>query len=178
MLHIVQLDKMVKQLFIDVETTPTGKIRQIGYIYTFEGKIISTGDIKSGNIYERFITALDKMVDKFNPKDKLYFMAYNASFDTEHVRRMFKDNNNNYYASYFHVPSVDVMQVAAIYLMGKRGQPENFKLGTVAKFMGVEVVNSKLHDGLYDIQITHKLYKILVNGRTKKSNRRNRQRNG
>ena len=35
---------------------------------------------------------------------------------------------------------------------------KNFKLGTVAETLGVKVDESKLHDGLYDVELTKAIY--------------------
>ena len=38
----------------------------------------------------------------------------------------------------------------------------NFKLGTVAKTLGIEIKDNELHDGLYDIKITYKIFNKIV----------------
>ena len=35
---------------------------------------------------------------------------------------------------------------------------ENFKLMTVARFLGIEVDESQLHDALYDVKLTKEIY--------------------
>ena len=39
---------------------------------------------------------------------------------------------------------------------------ENFQLKTVAKFLGVEVDETKLHDAEYDIYLTIEIFKIVT----------------
>jgi DNA polymerase-3 subunit epsilon len=38
---------------------------------------------------------------------------------------------------------------------------ENFKQGTVAKALGIEIDESRLHDALYDIQVCKSIYDIV-----------------
>lgn len=39
---------------------------------------------------------------------------------------------------------------------------ENFKLMTIAKHVGIEVDENKLHDAEYDIDLTYKIFKIVT----------------
>lgn len=39
---------------------------------------------------------------------------------------------------------------------------ENFKLMTVAKAVGIEVDESRLHDAEYDIDLTYQIFKIVT----------------
>ncbi len=55
------------------------------------------------------------------------------------------------------------MVLATPYLASKRAEMENFKQGTVAKFMGIEVDDNRLHDAMYDIEICMKIYKKITN---------------
>jgi DNA polymerase-3 subunit epsilon len=156
---------MSKQLFIDLETTgldhKTDTITQLAYIYRENGKIKKQGNYKT-NIYKNFITDLDKMVDKFKKDDKLYFIAYNANFDSDFIRTLFLKNKNNFYGSYFYSPAICVMQMVASKFMRKHMRLENFKLGTVCKALGIKVVENNLHDAEYDIKVTKNLYNKLL----------------
>lgn len=160
-----QLNNMSKQLFLDTETTglnyKTDTIRQLGYIYRVGGKVVKQADITK-NIYATFIKDLDGMVDKYNKKDKIYLIAYNAKFDAEFLRKMFEDNKNLFYGSYFYCPEICVMQMAAFKFMRKDIHPENFKLSTICRHLGVKVNDDKLHDALYDATITKNLYNKLL----------------
>ena len=53
------------------------------------------------------------------------------------------------------------MVLATPYLAAKRGQMENFKQGTVAATLGIQVDENKLHDALYDIQLCRAIYDIV-----------------
>lgn len=39
---------------------------------------------------------------------------------------------------------------------------ENFQLRSVAKYLGIEVDETKLHDAKYDIYLTLEIYKIVT----------------
>lgn len=155
---------MRKEIFLDLETNNsldpvTGKLREIGIIYRVNGRIKKEFLIKS-NFYNTLLKFLDSIVNKYDKNDKIYFIAYNAKFDSDFIRQLFIQNRNNYYGSYFFNPVIDVMQIAAFKLMNKK-KPENFKLSTVCKHFGLRVNESRLHNALYDITLTKDLYNIL-----------------
>lgn len=117
-------------------------------------------------VYSEIIKMLSKYVDKFNKTDKFFLVGYNnASFDNQFFRGFFMQNNDNYFGSWFWSNSYDVMVLATPYLAEKRHLMENFKLPTVAKFLGIETDESKLHDAGYDIYLTKCIFNIITNGR-------------
>lgn len=111
--------------------------------------------------YKSLSEILAKHVDKYNKNDKFFFVAYNSHFDNAFVRAFFMQNNDKYFGSWFWSNSIDVMVLASEYLKDKRADLKNFKLMTVAEHLGIEIEEEKAHDGLYDIQITKKLYDIV-----------------
>lgn len=38
---------------------------------------------------------------------------------------------------------------------------KDFKLATVAAFLGIEIDQSKLHDASYDLMLTYEIYKLI-----------------
>lgn len=109
--------------------------------------------------YMELHTILGRYVDKFNKNDKFHLAGYNTqAFDGQFLRGLFLQNDDNYYGSFFWNASIDVMLIAAWRLKYARPFMKDFKLMTVAKHMGVEVDESKLHDAFYDIDITKQLY--------------------
>lgn len=157
---------MRKEFFIDIETTglypEKDSINQLAYIYRENGKIIRKADLKGDNIYPRLIVDLASFVDKYNKQDKMYFIAYNAQFDNSFVREMFLQQNDKFYGSYFFSPHICVMQLAAFKFMRKQLRPESFKLADVCKYFKINVDDTKLHDGMYDITLTKDLYNKLI----------------
>lgn len=116
-----------------------------------------------GEVYKQFTALLDKYVSKYDKKDKFFLAGYNnASFDNQFLRAWFLQNGDKYFGSYFWSNSIDVMVMATPFLAAYRPMMENFKQGTVAKALGIEVDDEKLHDALYDIKICRSIYDIVV----------------
>lgn len=110
-------------------------------------------------VYKKFVELLGKYVDKFKRNDKFYLAGYNnAPFDNQFLRAWFVQNNDKFFGSWFWSNSIDVMVMATQYLINKRPEMENFKLSTVAKYCGIDVEAESLHDALYDITLTMKVY--------------------
>lgn len=109
--------------------------------------------------FANFKQLLQKYVDPFNKKDKFHFVGYNCqSFDDPVLRTFFSRNKDNYYGSWFWYPTIDVMQLYAAEWISYRHDMKNFQLMTVAKSAGIKIDESRLHDGLYDVQITRELF--------------------
>lgn len=120
-----------------------------------------------GEIYKQFVDLLSKYVDRYNKKDKFFLAGYNiASFDNSFLRAWFIQNGDKYFGSWFWSNCFDVMVLATPYLSEKRTEMENFKQGTVAKALGINVDDSKLHDALYDIEICKQICDIVLPRRT------------
>lgn len=109
--------------------------------------------------FSQFKELLSKYVSPYDKKDKFQFVGYNSQgYDDPVLRTFFGKNGDKYYGSWFWYPTIDVMQLYASDWAQSRSQIENFQLMTVAKTAGIIIDESKLHDGLYDIQITRELY--------------------
>ncbi len=113
-------------------------------------------------VFKSFKEFLEEYVDPYNRKDKYFLYAYNAKFDEKFLRQFFYDNGDKYFGSWFFTPSIDVMTLAAERLKEVRHKMPNFKLETVANILGLDVREAKLHDALYDIELTRKVYKQLT----------------
>lgn len=113
-------------------------------------------------IKKQFLDLLRKHVDKFNRHDKFLFIGYNARFDSDFIRQWLSKMGDKYYGSWFWFPPIDVMNQAAVQLADKRSEMPNFKLMTVAKTLGIEIDEEKLHDAFYDIKVTRQLYEKLI----------------
>lgn len=114
--------------------------------------------------YKNLIIMLTRYVDKYNKKDKFFLIGFNnASFDNQFLRAFFLQNKDDYFGSWFWADTHDVMVLASNHLKDHRAEMENFKLATVAKFMGIEVNETLLHDAIYDILLTRTIYHIVNN---------------
>lgn len=115
-------------------------------------------------VYTDFVVMLDKYVDRFNKKDKIFLCGYNnANFDNGFLRAMFERHWNKYFGSYFWSSPLDVFVYASFKLKSVRHMMPDFKQGTVAKALGIEVDDAKLHNAEYDLDILMKIYKKLIN---------------
>lgn len=107
---------------------------------------------------------LRKHIDQYDPTDKFIALAYVADFDNRVLRRFFKKNNNDYFGSFFWHPWIDIFNLAAYIWQDKRHEFENFKLGTVAKYCGIDFREDALHDAMCDVRIARELYYKLTEG--------------
>jgi len=113
--------------------------------------------------YTELISLLDKYVSKFDKKDKFFLCGYNnASFDNQFFRAFFIQNGDKYFGSFFWSSSIDIMVLASQFLMDKRQLMIDFKQSTVAKTLGIEVDETRLHEAQYDVEIMINIYKIIT----------------
>lgn len=94
-----------------------------------------------GEVYHQFVDGiLAKYVDRYNKTDKFFLVGYNnASFDNQFLRGFFLQNGDKYFGSWFWANCMDVMVLATPYLAAKRAEMKDFKQGTVAKTLGIQV---------------------------------------
>ena len=155
--------RKLKEVFIDVETTgldpESDKVTEFAAIYRLNGKIKARTFIDK-DIPRNVKLFLSEIIDPYDASDKGYFLAYNTKFDKDFIFKLLKSQNTNF-GNYFHHMPVDVMQLAAYKFMQKGIVPENFKLATVAKQMGITVNDNRLHNAAYDIDITKQLFNKL-----------------
>jgi len=100
--------------------------------------------------YKQFTEWLGIHIDKFDKTDKAIFAAYNAKFDNDFIRELFKRNKDNYFGSWFYSASLDIMgTVIQCVRLGLMPVPVNFKNVTTCEFFGIE---HKAHSALDDIK--------------------------
>ncbi len=120
---------------------------------------------EASKVFGRFkAEVLEMYVNKFNKCDKFFIVGYNVNFDENFLRQWFKKMDDKFFGSYFWWPSIDVAGIAALKYRNTRGQFTSFKLENVARTLGVDMGDKALHDAAYDIDITRKLYRILMEG--------------
>ena len=113
--------------------------------------------------FEKFTNFLGKYCDKFNKSDKFTLVGYNSlHFDIDFLRQWFLDNDDKFFGSWFWSNSIDIISEASRYLIQYRPAFHNFKLGNIAKMMGIKVDENQLHDGLYDIKLTYKIFEKII----------------
>lgn len=122
-------------------------------------------------VYDQLIKMLAKYVKKFDKTDKMHLAGFNnSSFDNQFFRAFFvqlattpkEAEYGNYFGSWFWSDTIDVMCLASQYLKDVRHTMEDFKLKTVAKQLGLEIDESRLHDAEYDIYLTMEIHRIVT----------------
>lgn len=108
----------------------------------------------------RFVSTLERYVDKFVKWDKFVLVGYNIiQFDQPFLYNWFKLNNNNFYGSYFKYQIIDVYPWVMALHATEKLDTAKCKLEYVAKHLGIEI---KAHDALSDIQATRELFYLIV----------------
>ena len=116
-----------------------------------------------GLFYSALKSKLSRHIDKYNRTDKFHVVGYNIhSFDIPFLRRCFDNRGDKYFGSWFWHPSIDVMLIWAEALQNERHKIKDFKNATVARYLGIEVDEGRLHEALYDITITKQLYQLYL----------------
>lgn len=114
-------------------------------------------------VYKKFSSLLSKYVNKFDKLDKFFLAGFNnASFDNQFLRQWFLHNGDKYFGSWFWSNSIDVMVLATQYLARDRFKMPSFQLKVVAERVGIKIDESRLHDAMYDVELTKKIYDIVV----------------
>ena len=157
---IVDIDGEVKETF-DFKVQPNPKAR-------IEDSAMEVGNVTReqiiayppmGQIHSELVRKLDKYVSKYNKSDKFFLIGFNnASFDNHFLRAFFIQNNNNYFGSYFWANPLDVYVLATMRLINERHKMPDFKLKTVCAHLGIDVDEIRLHDAIYDVELTRQLY--------------------
>lgn len=110
-------------------------------------------------VYKNLKGTILTVIDKFNKEDKLTLVGFNSlHFDNDHLRNFFSKNGDKFFGSYFWSGGIDVMSEANRVLLNYRPYMPNFKLATVAEYLGIETKPEELHDALYDIMTTIKIF--------------------
>lgn len=115
---------------------------------------------KEGHVFLKKIIA--KHVNIYDPKDKMFIVGFNnRSFDDHFLFKWFLLQGDNFVGSLFWF-GLDTMPMALAALMPRRHLLPSFKLKRVALELGIEVDNDRLHDSLYDAELTRKIYNTLT----------------
>lgn len=104
---------------------------------------------------------LSKRISRYRKTDKAVFKAYSGTFDYNFLRQWWLDCGNEFFGAWFFHPYVDIMQKAALVLLPERLKMENFKLGTVCRYLDIEFDEDEAHDALYDNRKSRQLDKKL-----------------
>jgi len=112
--------------------------------------------------FQTFKKRLSRCVNPYDKTDKMFLIGYNVKFDEGFIRAFFSRNGDKFFSSFFHWPSIDVAVLAATAMKDIRHKMPNFKLATVAKTLGIEVRDDKLHGASYDIALTREIFMAVT----------------
>lgn len=116
-----------------------------------------------GQVYTQIVAMLAKYVNKYDKTDKFHLVGYNnRGFDDNFFRGFFLQNGDNYFGSWFWADSIDVLVLASTFLAERRAELPNFKLATVADFLGIDTTAGKLHDASFDIYVTKAVFDFIM----------------
>ena len=156
-------DEVVEHFNFKVAPNPKAQIDQeaLTVCAVTEEQIKAYPEMKT--VYNAFIKMLGKYIDKYDQKDKAWLIGYNnRKFDDIFLRAWFEQNGDSFFGSWFWTDSLDVLVLSSQYLLNRRKNMPSFKLRRVAKEVGLEVDESKLHDASYDIELTREIYRIVT----------------
>ena len=107
-------------------------------------------------------SVLKDYLNPYDKKDKFTLVGYNVRFDDDFMREWFARLSDKWYGSWRFFPPIDVMNLAAEYLKEDREELPDFTLKTVAARLGITVEKERLHDALYDVELTRAMYRKLT----------------
>ena len=112
--------------------------------------------------FNSFVSLLGKFVDLEDWNQRVTPVGYNISFDLDFLRAWFTFNNSaTLFSKNIYFPGIDVMYLAAYYLLGERSKMRNFQLSTVyEKLTGKSLANA--HNAMADIDATKELLNVIV----------------
>ena len=113
--------------------------------------------------YKKFTAMVEKYIDKYNPTSKAFLVGFNNRyFDDPFLRMLFELNGDQFIGSRVWSDTIDVLVLASEYLQDRRHLMPSFKLKRVAMTLGIAVDQTLLHDGVYDVQLTREIYRIVT----------------
>jgi DNA polymerase III epsilon subunit-like protein len=163
------------QIFVKVEE-PDGSVDSLNlFVQPLAGDIMSQGatdahgftmeDTKDFMDPRFAVVRLKRFlrgkVNRYDPTDKLLFSGYNAFFDYKVLRVWFERQNVEFFGAFFSWPPYDVMSYAGKKLAPIRHHFPDFSLETVARFLGYQITDDRLHDAEYDIELTQYVSNVI-----------------
>lgn len=111
----------------------------------------------------KFRTLMEKYVDPFDKKDKIWMVGYNnRAFDDVFLHHWFTQNQDQFIGGLFWTDTIDVICLASQYLIHRRREMPSFKQSRVAKELGIMIDEARLHDASYDVELTREIYRIVT----------------
>ena len=109
-------------------------------------------------VYVELLDILGTYVNKFDKTDKFYPGGYNVSFDYGFLQAFFTKCCDKYFGSWFNHRKLDPLPFLWRGDFIGKYRLENYKLETVAKHFGVDLV---AHDALSDVRATREIFRMV-----------------
>jgi len=161
---IVEVDGEVAETF-DIRTRPhpkaeiTEKAMIVGGVT--EEQVLAYKPMREAYFELRDIVL--RYIDSYSTTDRATLIGFNNRFfDDQFLRAWFKQNESAMFDNWFWSDTRDVMVLASEYLDDRRSSMPSFKLKRVALTLGINVDESRLHDGGYDVELTRKIYRTVT----------------
>lgn len=105
---------------------------------------------------------LEKHLNYKDKNDKFFLAGWRVEFDVRFLEAFYSRNSqSDLFKSYFWSNPIDIKTMATQYLIEKRPELESFSLAPVAKYLGIPVIESKLHSAAYDAYLCRMVYEIV-----------------
>lgn len=114
--------------------------------------------------FSEFLRLIGRHIDQYDRRDKFHLVGYNnRKFDDEFLRAWFRQNEHNWYGSFFYSDSIDVMVLMSQLCLPFRNDLKDFKLQTLKEyFMPDYEGEDNYHNSLFDVRITRDLYLLYL----------------
>lgn len=116
-----------------------------------------------GVVLKEFKKKLGLYVDRYDKQSKIMLVGFNNNaFDNFFLRNMFELCGDQFFNSWFYGNTLDVSVLASQYLLSRRPAMPTFKLKRVALELGIEIEKDRLHESVYDVELTRQIYRIVT----------------
>lgn len=106
----------------------------------------------------------EKLLNHLPKGEKYHLMGYNVKFDEQFF--YWSSRRSGFADLYYKIidpRSIDVMSLSLAYFAKTNTNLENYKQGTVAKGLNIELDEKSLHNSMYDVEICYKIYNKIMN---------------
>lgn len=162
---LIEIDDIVVDEF-NIHTRPHPKAiiekEALDVAGVTEEEILAYPDMK--DCHKEFVGLISRYVNRYDRRSKAFLVGFNnRAFDDQFLRAWFQQNGDEFFGSYFYSDTRDALVLASEYLEDRRNHMPNFQLHSVAKELGLEVDQNRLHDASYDVELTRQIYRIVTN---------------
>lgn len=114
-------------------------------------------------VHKKFMAMLSKYTDRYSKDNKVYLVGFNnRKFDDLFLQKFFELCGDRYFFGIFYTETIDVICLAAQYLIPRRKFMPSFKLKRVALELGFNVYEEDLHDATFDADLTRQIYRVIT----------------